>query len=338
MPVRDRVLRVLDLGRVGAAFSQAVYHGLAQALPADADPCLLFCVPDQPYVCVGMHQDPEVELDLDVCARASLPVLRRAAGGGTVYLDDGQVFFHCVFPRRLVPARVEQLFPRFIAPVVAAYRASGVAAARKPLNDIALAGRKLGGTGAATLGEASVFVGSFLYRFDRDAMARVLRVPDAAFRARLRRALDEHLTTLSEQTWVPAPEALKAELARALAHEFGLAPVASTLDEREHAAIARAEHALLSPEDGWERARQTGPRRVKIAAGVFLCEARAPDVGGWVLWRDGRVADAQLVHAGAPLARPALRGCHADAAALTAALTPLPQAEMLARALAAGAG
>jgi lipoate-protein ligase A len=77
-----RSIRVLDLGRVSAVRSQTVYHAAAYAMTGDRPDTVILVSPDQPYVCVGYHQDLEKEVDLAYCwpAKRSVgPAQRRWA-------------------------------------------------------------------------------------------------------------------------------------------------------------------------------------------------------------------------------------------------------------------
>ena len=150
--------RVLDFGLVSAMRSQAVYHGLAKTMTAHSDPILALASPLTPYVCVGMHQDIAKEVDEAFCAEQGLPIYRRHVGGGAVYLDQNQLFTHFIYPRSKAPDRAAALYPMFIEPVVRTYREMGIPAAYRPVNDIHVDGRKIGGTGAATIGNATVMV------------------------------------------------------------------------------------------------------------------------------------------------------------------------------------
>jgi len=111
-------LRVIDFGMVSAMRSQAIYHGLAETMQAGSDPILSLASPETPYVCVGMHQDIDKEVDTEFCAAHNLPVWRRHVGGGAVYLDKNQLFTHFVYPAGKAPSRADQLYPMFIEPVV----------------------------------------------------------------------------------------------------------------------------------------------------------------------------------------------------------------------------
>ncbi len=79
------------------------------------------------------------------------------------------------------------------------YRALDVAAYHRPVNDIHVAGKKIGGTGAAEMGEAEVLVGSLMFTFGKAAMARVLKVSSEKMRDKIFESLEQYMTTLAEQ-------------------------------------------------------------------------------------------------------------------------------------------
>jgi lipoate-protein ligase A len=194
-----RSIRVLALGRVSAIRSQTVYHAAAYAMTEDRPDTIILVSPSQPYVCIGYHQDLEKEVDLAYCQTHGVPVLRREVGGGAVYLDHGQVFMQWVFHPGHLPQSLEERFELYIRPLVATYQALGINAYHRPLNDIHVDGKKIGGTGAAQMGLAEVVVGSLMFSFDKATMARVLKVPSEKMRDKIFESLEQYMTTMSEQ-------------------------------------------------------------------------------------------------------------------------------------------
>lgn len=289
-------LRVLDFGLVPALRSQAVYHGLAETIGPDSDAILVLVSPETPYVCVGMHQDIAKEVDEDFCATHGLPVLRRHVGGGAVYLDRNQLFTHFIFPAGRAPSRADALYPLFIEPVVRTYRDLGVEAQYRPVNDIQVNGRKIGGTGAASIGGATVMVGSFMLDFDTATMAKCLKVPSEKFRDKLRQTLDDYMTTMTRELGrIPDRDDLKARFLGHAADVLGIEVVESAPTPAELAAIAVAEAALSDPDWTDVQHRRLVAQGVKIAADTHLTEAARKAPGGLVrvslLEREGRVAD-----------------------------------------------
>ncbi len=292
-------LRVMDFGLQPALRSQAVYHGLAETIDADSDPILSLISPETPYVCIGMHQDLNKEVDTAYCADEGLPVYRRHVGGGAVYLDRHQLFTHFIYPRRKAPEFAVNLYPRFIEPVLRTYRDFGIDAVFRPINDIHVGGRKIGGTGAAAIGEATVMVGSFMFDFDTERMARCLKVPSEKFRDKLHQSLRDYITTMTRE--LGSPPAREAVIERFLGHcatVLGVTPEPDRPDAAEHAAIERAEHTLADP--AWTR-RPGRPRLsagVKIAHGTHLGEGSHKAAGGLIRTRllehEGHVADLEI--------------------------------------------
>ncbi|MEJ2059057.1 MAG: lipoate--protein ligase [Gammaproteobacteria bacterium] len=292
-------LRVIDFGTQPDIRSQAIYHGIARQLGSDDDPVLTLVNPANPYVCVGRHQSVELEVDEDFCRANGLAVIRREVGGGAVYLDHNQLFFHFIYPRRLVPALVERMFPIFIEPVVNTYRRFGVEAVLRPINDIHVKGRKIGGTGAAHIDDASVAVGSFMFDFDFDMMAQCLRVPSEKFRDKLRQGLGDYITTMRRELGQPpSREAVIGAFLEQVARDLAVNIVASEPTGAELERIAEQERALTDPEWTYSVGRRLIEKGIKLAAGTHLTlhDHKAP--GGLIrvqlLSRDGYIRDLDL--------------------------------------------
>ena len=292
-------LRVLDLGTVSVPRSQAVYHGVASVMGDDDLPVLTLASPEKPYVCIGLHQDLEAEVDQAYCRSAGLPVLRRHVGGGAVYLDRDQLFFHFIYPRAEAPGRVADIYQRFAAPVVATYQSLGIAARLRPINDIHVEGRKIGGMGAAQIGDATVLVGSFMFDFDVATMARCLKVPSEKFRDKLHSTLTDYITTIRRELGRTLPrEEVIATFRREIAARLDVQPQSDGLRPREEAAVVDWERQLLDPEWLEQPGRRRFAEGVKITGGVSLGEGVHKAAGGLIrarlLSRDGHIADLDI--------------------------------------------
>jgi len=292
-------LRVLDFGFVSALRSQAVYHGIARTITPASDPVLTLVNPQTPYVCVGVHQEVAAEVDEAFCKANGLPIIRRHVGGGAVYLDRNQMFFHFMYPREKAPEFAVNLYPRFIEPAVRTYRELGVAAEYRPVNDIHVAGRKIGGTGAASIGDATVMVGSFMFDFDTATMAKCLKVPSEKFRDKLKTTLDDYMTTMTrELSKLPSRDEVKEKFLRHCADVLGVSPVASEPTAAEVRAIDAEEKALGDPAWTYRKGKARGELGVKISEGMHLSEAMHKARGGLIrtslLARDGRIENLLL--------------------------------------------
>lgn len=288
-------IRLLDLGFVPPVRSQSIYHALAHAMLPETPDSLVLVSPIDPYVCIGFHQDLEKEVDMAFCRAHGLPVYRREVGGGAVYLDRDQLFTQWVFHREHLPSSVEGRFALHVQALVDTYRALGIAAYHRPINDVHVDGRKIGGTGAARMGEAEVVVGSLMFDFDHEAMVRVLRLPSEKMRDKVYRSLREYVTTMSRELGrLPDREAVKGLYLDKLSALLGREIVPGALTEREEAAARRWDERLSSRR--WLYLRGGLKRNgVKIHEGVQVVGAECKAPGGLIRvtasLRDGRIDD-----------------------------------------------
>lgn len=291
-------MRYVNLGTVSAQRSQAVYHAIAQEMTTSGQVTLVTVSPATPYVCAGYHQVPSREIDVSYCTRNGIPMGRRMTGGGAVYLDENQVFWHLILPQRFI--QVDRLYGRFLAAPVAVYRRLGIAALHRPVNDIVVGTRKIGGTGAASIGDATVLVGSIMMDFDVAAMSRVLKVPSEKFRDKLVSGLSEYMTSIRRE-YGDKPMPTKGQVTEILVEEFARVvaePVeASQLSEAEQERLEEMEEQLFDKEFVF---RSEGILRpgVKISSAVQLYEGVHKAPGGLIRLiyreREGRFDDVLL--------------------------------------------
>jgi len=292
-------IRVLDVGLVSPLRSQAIYHGVAYAMTPETPDTIILVGPTDPYVCIGYHQELEKEVDLDYCAERGLPIYRREVGGGAVYLDNGQLFTQWVFQRGRLPFDLEKRFALYIQPLVATYQSLGINAALRPVNDIHVAGKKIGGTGAARMGEADVVVGSLMFDFNFELMARVLKVASEKMRDKIYQSLNEYMTTMTRELGqLPDREMVKREYLRHCAEALGAALEIQQPTPDELAMTEEVEARLASDEWLYQKGGLRQASGLKIHADVYLIEAVSKAPGGLIRatarLREGRIDDLTL--------------------------------------------
>lgn len=277
-------IRILDFGKVGSLRSLAIFHGVAYALREEHPDVITLTRPLDPFVSIGHHQDAKTEVDVDYCTEAGIPVYRREVGGGAVYLDGGQTFWHTIFHQSRVPSRLEEIYQRFLAGPVLALNRMGIPAVHRPVNDIQVEGRKIGGTGAATIGEAMVVAGSLLFDFNYELMVKVLRVPSEKFRDKLYDTMREYLSTIGRELGEAAPPRKEAEriLVECFAETLGEELVFDEPRTDELEAIAVQEERLASEEWLHLEGLPASGSGVKVSEGVHVYEGMHKAPGGLV--------------------------------------------------------
>lgn len=206
-----------------------------------------------------------------------IPVLQRPLGGGTVWLDHGQCCLALVAPLELLGRRPGHWFDLLLDPMTQVYREAGLQVVRAG-RDLHCGGRKIAGSGAATLGTAGVVATSFLIDFPVTSFANVLASSSAGFGEWLREALDGHLTWWRREGGVPAVADIAGAFRRASNALQGWRWMQSQLSAAElQARLSWRDEMLPEEGDGGTRLVRDG---VKINHGVYLTETTGP--WGWV--------------------------------------------------------
>ncbi|NOT17802.1 MAG: lipoate--protein ligase family protein [Sulfuriferula sp.] len=237
-------------------------------MQADDDPVVVWGQPAA-HFCLGQHQSLAAELVSDL----PVPVIRRPLGGGGVWLDRQQICWVLIAPRGRLPSRPADWYEYALAPMLAVYAGMGWDACLVE-QDVWLHGKKLAGSGAATIGNAGLIGASFLLHFPVDEFVQLIAAPSAGYRDWLRTALATAMTSWSDYAEPPSVAWLSLMFRRAGATWFDWRweQAMLTLDER----VARDEYRPeLLAEAG--RAKRLVAHGIKIHARSFLTEQ---DFGG----------------------------------------------------------
>ena len=256
------------LGSVNWWDSQCIYHALAEM----GREGIIICYPDRPYICLGIHDDLEWEIDQSYCDRTGLPILRRETGGGTVYLDDRQLFYQIVLrkDRRGLPLRRQKFYKQALAPAISVYQQLGMPVQYKKPADLVCNGAKCSGNGAGDIGQGAAFVGNILFDFDYEAMANALKVPDEVYRRLLKESMQVNLCTLADYLRdLPSMDQVSAMLVQEFAKDFGELHQVS-VDEALQEKAEEYHKQLTDPEWLALPGRRPGSRQVKIAEKIYL--------------------------------------------------------------------
>ena len=171
-------MKLFDLGVLPWKQTQLIYHALGTC----GIESIVICIPAERYACVGFSQDLTQELDTDFCRNHGIGVFRREIGGGTVFIDQNQIFYQIILDREKAPLDQRVLFKKYLEPVIKTYKALGIDAKYNPVSDLVVEGKKISGNGGGDIGNCKVMTGSVLLDFDYKTMCQILNLPSEEFR------------------------------------------------------------------------------------------------------------------------------------------------------------
>jgi lipoate-protein ligase A len=324
-------VRELDLGALEPGALHASYIGLARTAESGGPPLIVWARSAYGHLSIGASQSAPLELDLAACQRRGVAVIPRPLGGGTVWVDADQLCLFVILPHDTAPVRPAAVFDLVLDPIVAAMRRLGLNAERIGPQDIWARGRKIQGSGAATIGSSLVLGTSLLSRFDARSFAELIRCPSESFRDWLIGALDAGMTDWTREGITPDEAEIRVTLREALseANDWRIEPSVPTAPERE--AIAKAAPGPAeAPEPGARRLVRDG---LKINQRSYLLEREQAGLRLRLALQDGRIARVYCPRPELQLMLNRIIGEPVDAVRLRERLTGAGLASQRARAL-----
>ena len=216
------------------------------------------------HLCLGQSQSALREL----APHIDVPVVRRPLGGGAVWVDEGQLIYVLIVPLRDAPRRPAEWNAWGLQPAIATFRQFGLNVERHG-EDLWLHGRKIAGTGSATIGTSAVFASSFLMHFPRARFAACMAgTPE--FRSWLRAGLAATLTDWAAHAPVPAAADLRAAFCSAVERTMGWRLRHAVVTAAESSAIDEAH--LDTRDDADDSGRRAHRDGLKLNAESHLVE------------------------------------------------------------------
>jgi len=157
----------------------------------------------------------------------------------------------------------------------------------RPINDLHINGKKIGGTGAAEIGNSTVVVGSFMLDFNYELMPQILKVPSEKFRDKVYQNVKDYVTTIKKEFGIigrslPSREKiLKTFLGEVSSYFNAELFFKNNLDDYEKEKLIEIRKLLL--DENWlKRKGKFSDRKVKITTDVNLFEGNYKSAGGLI--------------------------------------------------------
>ena len=280
-------VRIIDFGNVSYLDSQAIYHTVAHSFDENTPDTITIMNPIQTYACIGFFQELEKEIDIEFCNNNNIPIIRREIGGGAVLLDNNQIFFHFIFNKLKVTRDVNRIYSIFLEPVVNTYVKLGLNVCHRPINDLHINGKKIGGTGAAEIGNSTVVVGSFMLDFNYELMPQILKVPSEKFRDKVYQNVKDYVTTIKKEFGIigqtlPSREKIIETFLDEVSSYFNVELFSkNSLYDYEKEKLFEIRKLLL--DENWlKRKGKFSSQKVKITTDVNIFEGNYKSTGGLI--------------------------------------------------------
>ena len=260
-------MKLFNLGELNWRQTQLIYHALAYMNIES----LVINSPRDRYMCVGLHQDPRDELDLEYCNKNNIGIFRREIGGGTVMLDNDQVFYNLIIHRNnpKAPYIPESFFRRFLQPVIQTYHEFGISAEYRPLCDLVINRKKISGNGGGEIGECKVLAGNILLDFNFKYMAQAVSSPDS-LREKFLELMQNNITTVkNELKTIPSKEEICSIIVKKFVDLLG--PMTKgRIDTKINEKMTELDKQYTSDKWLYQRGTKQIGREIKVREGVFL--------------------------------------------------------------------
>ena len=220
---------------------------LNQVAEGQRGPTLRFWEWDDKAVVFGSYQSYANELDQEGVDKHGIVPVRRASGGGAMFMEGGNCITYSIYaPESLVAGySYEDSYAYLDQWVLAALGKLGVNAWYVPINDITSDGGKIGGAAQKRRAGAVLHHTTMSYDIDADKMMEVLRIGKVKVSSKGLASAKKRVDPLRRQTGVPREEVIST-MVNEFATRYGAQP--AELTDADMAAAQRLVDAKSATE------------------------------------------------------------------------------------------
>lgn len=195
--------RLLLQNAASAADNMAIDEAILKHVTAgESTSTLRFYTWNPSAVSIGYFQGIEQEVDLALCEKNNVAVVRRLTGGGAVYHDQkGEITYSIsikdTYPG--MPAKVLDSYQVLCAGLIQGFANLDISAEFKPINDIIVNDKKISGNAQTRRFGGILQHGTILCRVDPRLMFSLLKVPNEKIRDKLIQAVEERVTSIERE-------------------------------------------------------------------------------------------------------------------------------------------
>jgi lipoate-protein ligase A len=201
--------RYIEENSVSASYGLAADEYLMRGYESDGRtelPALRLYTYRSHCALVGQFQEVEAEIDVNYCREANIPINRRPTGGGAIIMGNDQLGMALATSAKYpgVPDHPREIFHLYAAAINKGLKTLGIEGLLEGKNDLRVGGRKIAGLGLCRGDKgALLFHASLLVDLDIPLMLRVLKIPVEKLKDKIRKQVEENLTTVRREVGKP---------------------------------------------------------------------------------------------------------------------------------------
>ncbi len=248
--------RLIDSGLCAPAYTGAADEAIARERAAERVPTTLhFYTRKIPTISLGRFEKLEENVNLPLCKKDGVFILRRVSGGSAIYTDSGQIIYALIGLAEEFPHNVNESYRRICSAVIKGLAHLGISSEFKPINDVQIDGKKVSGSAQLRKWGALLQHGTVILELDRERMFSYLRINGEKLKKQGIVRPQDRMTSLSEAAGRPfSREDVKEALVKGFEEEFRVSIVSGELTSREKEEIGRlVEEKYGNPEWNYRR-------------------------------------------------------------------------------------
>lgn len=237
----DNKWRLIDSGLCEPAYTGAADEAIARARVAGLTSTTLhFYTRKRPTISMGYFEKVEESVNLPLCRRDGVFILRRVSGGSAIYTDAGQIIYAVIGPASEFPGNKQESYRKICSAIIRGLSRLVIKADFKPINDVQIGGKKVSGSAQMRKWGVLLQHGTLILDLDREKMFSYLRVGSDKLEKQGIEVPQDRVTSLSEATGrAYSRDAVVEAIVSGFEEEFGVKIVRGELTASEKGEIER---------------------------------------------------------------------------------------------------
>jgi len=247
----DEPWTIIDSGTYSEPVQQALERVLLDRVDSgEIGPTLRIWYREAPAVALGRFQAYADEVAVEYVETQDIDVVRRITGGGAMFVQPGAVVTYSLYlPEELVADDVRESYAELDEWALEALRGLGLGVHHEPLNDIAHAAGKIGGSAQRRSDDAVLHHTTMSYALDVEEMLRVLRIGEEKVTDKAIESAERRVARIADHVDASRSDVIDA-LKRGIRDRHGASERTLTDAERDRARELVAERFGT---DGWNK-------------------------------------------------------------------------------------